>query len=537
MAIRVACIGGGPGGLFFSALLKQAAPETEIVLFERNQASEAFGFGVVFSDATLRRIDEADPVLRNGLKDFGTHWDEIEVWLKGERKSFAGNGMAAIHRKTVLRLLQERAAGVGVDLQFNHEVASLDELSGFDLVVGADGANSRTRELLGETLGHTSETATAKFIWFGTTYMLNGLTFIHRRNEHGNFAVHGYPISDELSTFIVETDEETWLKAGLDEFDISQPPGPSDLKTQQYLEKLFAEDIDGRPLVANNSRWANFRTLRTRTWHQGNVVLLGDAVHTAHFSVGSGTKMAMEDAVTLAGEVAAHQEDLELALTRYVAKRQPEVAKIQNSARPSLSWWEHFGRYHEAFEPLQFTFHFFSRSIDIDKIRQRDPELVASVEQDWRARHGAEPLKTPFTAGAVEFAGRLLNIVGDADGRAFLADLDGRSLKLTTKPSEATVTTGLLVTAPDAEDGLQRAFEQLPVEAAAVVVRGGNPSTRALLSEEARLGRGLKTIILVDGGNDNSAVTLVLSGRADAVASRTATALAAVPASMEARHA
>jgi anthraniloyl-CoA monooxygenase len=485
------------------------------VLFERNQATDAFGFGVVFSDATLNRINDADPVVRNGLRDFGTHWEDIEVWLKGEQKSFAGNGMAAIYRKTLLKLMQDRAAEVGVDMRFGQYVPDLSQLEGFDLVVGADGANSSTREQLGESLGHTAETATAKFIWFGTTYKFNGLTFVHRQSEFGNFAVHGYPISDDLSTFIVETDEATWRKAGLDEFDASQPPGPSDLKTQRFLEKLFAEDIAGQPLVANNSRWANFRTRRTRTWHKGNVVLLGDAVHTAHFSVGSGTKMAMEDAITLVREVAAHQDDLELAFTNYEAERQPQVAKIQNQARGGLSWWEHFARYYNSFDPTQFTFHFFSRSIDIDKIRQRDPELVASAEQDWLAKHGNSPVETPLAAGSVDFAGRQLSLA-DKNGQMALVG-PGGSILLSTNPADADANTGVLITAPDTEAELPAAFEHLPVRAAAVVIQGGNPFTRILLSEEARLGRGLTSIIVDDRGSA-SALTLVLSGRADAVA-------------------
>jgi len=515
MALRVACIGGGPGGLFFSTLFKQTVPDADVVLFERNQATDAFGFGVVFSDATLNRINDADPVVRNGLRDFGTHWEDIEVWLKGEQKSFAGNGMAAIYRKTLLKLMQDRAAEVGVDMRFGQYVPDLSQLDGFDVIVGADGANSSTREQLGEGLGHTSETASAKFIWFGTTYKFSGLTFVHRQSEFGNFAVHGYPISDELSTFIVETDEATWRKAGLDEFDASQPPGPSDLKTQRFLEKLFAEDIAGEPLVANNSRWANFRTRRTRSWHQGNVVLLGDAVHTAHFSVGSGTKMAMEDAISLVREVAAHQDDLELAFTNYEAERQPQVAKIQNQARGGLSWWEHFARYYNAFGPTQFTFHFFSRSIDIDKIRQRDPGLVESAEQDWLARHGNAPLETPLAAGSVEFAGRQLSLTHQGGQPALTGP--GGSIVLTTNPADVDANTGLLLTAPDNEAGLVAAFEQLPDRAAAVVIQGGNPFTRILLSEEARLGRGLTSVIVDDRG-PVSALTLVLSGRTDAVA-------------------
>ena len=515
MALRVACIGGGPGGLFFSTLFKQTVPDADVVLFERNQASDAFGFGVVFSDATLNRINDADPVVRNGLRDFGTHWEDIEVWLKGEQKSFTGNGMAAIFRKTLLKLMQDRAAEVGVDMRFGQYIPDLSQLEDFDVIVGADGANSSTREQLGESLGHTAETATAKFIWFGTTYKFNGLTFVHRQSEFGNFAVHGYPISDELSTFIVETDEDTWRKVGLDEFDASQPPGPSDLKTQRFLEKLFAEDIAGEPLVANNSRWANFRTRRTRSWHKGNVVLLGDAVHTAHFSVGSGTKMAMEDAITLVREIAAHQDDLELAFTNYEAERQPQVAKIQNQARGGLSWWEHFARYYNSFDPTQFTFHFFSRSIDIDKIRQRDPELVASAEKDWLANHGNSPLETPLAAGSVDFEGRQLSLA-EQNGQMALTG-PGGSIRLSTNPADADANTGVLITAPDTEAELPATFEHLPVRAAAVVIQGGNPFTRILVSEEARLGRGLTSIIVDDRG-PASALTMVLSGRADAVA-------------------
>jgi 2-polyprenyl-6-methoxyphenol hydroxylase-like FAD-dependent oxidoreductase len=515
MALRVACIGGGPGGLFFSTLFKQTVPDADVVLFERNQATDAFGFGVVFSDATLNRINDADPVVRDGLRDHGTHWDDIEVWLKGERKSFAGNGMAAIYRKTLLQLMQDRAAEAGVDMRFGQYVPDLSQLADFDLIVGADGANSSTREQLGEGLGHTAETATAKFIWFGTSHKFKGMTFLHRKSEFGNFAVHGYPISDDLSTFIVETDEETWRKAGLDEFDVSQPPGPSDMKTQRFLEKLFAEDIAGEPLVANSSRWANFRTRRTLSWHRGNVVLLGDAVHTAHFSVGSGTKMAMEDAITLVREVAAHQDDLESAFTNYESERQPQVAKIQNQARGGLSWWEHFGRYYDSFAPTQFTFHFFSRSIDIDKIRLRDPELVASTEQDWLARHAHTPLETPLDAGSVRFGGRLLSLTHQGGHPALTGP--GGSIALTAVPADADADTGLLLTAPATEEGLATAFAQLPAQAAVVVIQGGNPFTRILLSEEARLGRGLTTAIVDDSGPASN-LTLVLSGRTDAVA-------------------
>jgi anthraniloyl-CoA monooxygenase len=463
-------------------LVRRHLPQAEVVLFERNNAEDAFGFGVVFSDATLRKIDAADPVLRDALATHGRHWDRIDVSSAGEWNGFGGNGMAAIHRKVLLRLLQRNAAEAGVDLRFSTPAPPVAELeSGFDLVVGADGTNSVVRNHLGE-IGQTVETATAKFIWFGTTHLFDGLTFLHRVSEHGNFAVHGYPISENLSTFIVETDEQAWLAAGMDEFDVAQPPGPSDEMSQAYLEKLFAEDIGGASLVANNSRWGNFRTRRTEHWFRGNVVLLGDAVHTAHFSVGSGTKMAMEDAVVLADQVALAfrgERDLPGALADYQAERSASVRKIQDSARPSLSWWERFGLYQRSFDPLTFTFHFFSRSIGVGKMEQRDPELVRRARQAWQA--------SPLLGRGAPRTGRLDKL-----------------------PAEAVV-----VDAPANESDLAHAHASLPTEGC-VAITGREELTKNLLGEDARLRRGLSAVLVGDY-DDDTAETLVLSGRADAV--------------------
>ena len=253
----------------------------------------------------------------------------------------------------------------------------------------------------------------AKFIWFGTDYLFDGLTFVHERNLHGVFAVHGYPISANTSTFIVETDEQSWRRAGLDEFDVTQPPGASDMLSKVYLEKLFADQIDGHQLLVNNSRWANFRTLRTRRWHamaSRPVALLGDAVHTAHFSVGSGTKMAMEDAVALSQALASHPGDLESALAAYQLAAQPAVQKIQDAARPSLAWWEHFGRYYDAFEPWQFAYHFLSRSITDARLARRAPDLVEASHRAWIDSHGSQPLQTPFAHASWNSAGRIVEI-------------------------------------------------------------------------------------------------------------------------------
>ncbi|MFF9777284.1 FAD-dependent monooxygenase [Streptomyces sp. NPDC013978] len=504
MVTRIACVGGGPGGLFFAALIKQADPSVEVTVFERNRPEDTFGFGVVFSDATLAAIHEADPVLRTALADHGRHWDDIEVRLKGQRVRCGGNGMAAITRKTLLQLLHRRAEEVGVDLRFSHEIpADPGQLAAYDLIVAADGANSRFRDRLADVLVPEVEVATAKFIWFGTDYLFDGLTFVHEHGPHGTFAVHGYPISDEVSTFIVETDEESWRRAGLDEFDSAQPPGPSDEKTRHYLEKLFAEQIDGHQLLVNNSRWGNFRTRRTHRWHSGNVVLLGDAAHTAHFSVGSGTKMAMEDAVALADTLLAHRDDLPAALEAYEAARRPSVEKIQGAARPSLSWWENFGRYHDAFRPTQFAFHFISRSIGKERIARRDPEFVDTVVREWRVAHeGAAPLDTPF----MDFAGRRLT-------PAQLTELRAEGSRC------------LWLTAPDAEAELPSRYERLAaalsddVPPDLVAVQDGTPLTRSLLAEQARLVYGVPALIVEDAMDDDRAETLLLSGRADLVAS------------------
>jgi 2-polyprenyl-6-methoxyphenol hydroxylase-like FAD-dependent oxidoreductase len=494
--MRIAVAGGGPGGLFLAALLRKADPSTDVTVFERNRADDTFGFGVVFSDRTLAGIFHADPVMREALDAHGRHWDVIEVRLKGERIRCGGNGMAAIVRRTLLGLLQRRAADLGADLRFSTEVTPAD-LDGYDLVVAADGTGSQIRTALEPAFGSTVETATAKFIWFGTDYMFDGLTFVHERGPHGVFAVHGYPISADVSTFIVETDEESWRAAGLDEYDVTQPPGASDEKSRVYLEDLFADRIDGRKLLVNNSRWGNFRTRRTARWTTlapQPVALLGDAAHTAHFSVGSGTKMAMEDAIALAQALTAHPGDLPAALAAYEAAARPSVEAIQGSARPSLSWWEHFGRYHDAFEPWQFAYHFLSRSITDARIARRDPAFVAAAHEAWVQRHGAEPLDTPLDVAGRTFRGRVLAEVPEAAVR---------------------------IEASQAEAGLAAALAQVRDAAMAgarlVAVHGGAAFTRTLVCEEARLVHGCAAVLVDPDLDADRALTAVLSGRADLV--------------------
>jgi len=503
--VRVACVGGGPGGLFFATLLRRARPDTEVIVFERNRPDDTFGFGVVFSDATLGSIDAADPVLSEALAAHGRHWDQIEIRIAGARERCGGNGMGAVARKTLLGLLQARARAAGVVMRFQQEVRDPAELASFDLVVASDGANSRFRELFAAGFEPSVQVASAKFIWFGTTYQFGGLTFVHQAGPHGLFAAHAYPISDTLSTFIVETDAESWARAGMDEFDASVPPGFSDQKTQGYLEELFGPEIGGHPLVGNNSRWASFATRSARTWRYGIEgrywALLGDAAHTAHFSVGSGTKMAMEDAVALAQALAETPGDIAAALGAYEGTRRSRVEKIQGAARPSLSWWEHFGRYAHALEPVQFGFHFLTRSITRGKLKVRDPAYVARVDGWWRQRYGAAPLATPFQAGGLRLALRYLD-TAHVEPEDF-SDLDC-----------------VWVHAPADEAGLPVALDRVRAAAAAgaplIGVRSGTPLTRVLLAEEARLGQRIPAAVAGPYDVDD-AETIILSGRADLV--------------------
>ena len=521
--MRVAVVGGGPGGLFAATLAKASDPSRRVTVFERNRAEETFGFGVVFSDATLEGIHAADPVLRTALAERGVHWDPIEVRLHGEQFFCRGNGMAAVQRRRLLQLLQQRALKAGVDVRFTTE-AHPDEVltAGYELVVAADGANSRMRHRFADVFCPEADTATTKFIWLGTTYPFSGLTFIHQRGPHGVFAVHGYPIGGGISTFIVETDEQSWRSAGLDEFDVTQPPGPSDEKTRAYLQALFADQLAGHPLLVNNSRWSSFCTRRTSRWWKrvdaGAIVLLGDAAHTAHFSVGSGTKMAMEDAVALVAALDAHPADVEAALVAYETTRRPQVDKIQRSARPSLSWWEHFGRYHDTLPAWQFAYHFFTRSLPESKLRRRDGAFVDAIHRRWREAHGAGPLHSPIEVAGQHLDGRLVP-VGGGEVR-----LSGAAVPLRRGPAGDGSAWGLQVTAPDRDDELPAALDTLAAGVAAgaalVAVDGGTALTRRLLCEAARLEHGAVSLLVEEvepTQAEDVAVTAVLSGRTDLV--------------------
>lgn len=394
--LRTPVIGGGPAGLFYAVLAKQRFPEHEIVVHERNAPDATFGFGVVFSESTVGGIAAADPSLAAALAEHGVSWKDIELRHGGGTIRCGGNGFAAISRKTLLGLLRERALEVGAEIRYESPVDP-ESVGDHDLLIAADGVNSRLREADVDAYQPRWSNGRARYIWFATPQPFDALTMVFVEDEHGWWGAHAYPFEDGTSTFIVETDEETWRRAGMD----ARPElrhGETDSESQAACEAIFAEHLGGMGLIGNNSRWQRFRTLRCERWHDGKTVLLGDAVHTAHFSVGSGTKMAMEDSVSLVEAIAA-AEDLPAALASYQEAARPSVERIQSAAVPSLFWWERFGNL-GALPIEQFGVHFLSRSpvVTLERLRLRDRRFTRAAESWATTSLGVAPDATPLSA-------------------------------------------------------------------------------------------------------------------------------------------
>ena len=386
--MRVDCIGGGPGGLYASLLLKKAFPDARVRIRERNRAGETFGWGVVFSDETLGGLEEADPASYAAIREAFAYWDDIETFQGGEWVRSTGHGFCGMSRKRLLEILVGRCLEVGVELSFEDEVTDVAELEGADLVLAADGINSLLREHHAAHFQPSLDWRHCRFTWLGTTKPLETFTFVFLENEHGLFQVHAYPFEvgeEPLSTWIVECSTETWQRAGLDQ--------ASEDDTVAYCQELFAEFLDGHPLLTNRSIWRQFPTVRCERWVHDNMVLLGDAAHTAHFSIGSGTKLAMEDAIALAEAFREHgPDDVPRALRAYEDGRKVDVLKLQKAAQTSLEWFEHSARYLNQ-HPLQFSFNLLTRSkrITYDNLALRDPELVERVRRWWLTEEGADP--------------------------------------------------------------------------------------------------------------------------------------------------
>ncbi|MFQ5596039.1 MAG: FAD-dependent monooxygenase, partial [Anaerolineae bacterium] len=374
--MRVFIIGGGPAGLYAGLLLKKVDPSHDITVFERNPPGATYGWGVVFSDRTLASFREADYKSYAEITDSFVIWDAIDVHYRGERIRCGGHVFAGLRRTSLLNILQRRCAEMSVDIRFETQVTDLSEFADFDLLIGADGINSVVRETYAHVFKPGLQAGRAKYIWLGTHKPFDAFTFIFQENEHGLFQAHVYPFDGYTSTFIVECDEASWRRAGLDQ--------AGEAASIAYCEDLFADQLGGHGLMSNKSRWINFVTVRNKAWRHENIVLLGDSAHTAHFSIGSGTKLAMEDAIALAKAFQRH-DDVETALSDYELERRPRVEALQASAHESRTYFENVRRYLHL-DPMQFTFHLLTRSgrLSYGNLRLRDPYYVDNVDR-WFA--------------------------------------------------------------------------------------------------------------------------------------------------------
>ncbi len=424
--MKIAVVGGGPGGLYFAALMKQLDPSHEVTVWERNAPTDTFGFGVVFSDETLGGIENADPQIAEAMTSRFARWTDIDIEFRGSRHTVGGQGFAAMSRKELLTLLQDRCHGLDVDLHFSTLAPDAEELrESYDLVVAADGLNSQIRTKYSDHFGPHLDRRHNKYMWLGTDLVFEAFQFFVKETEWGTMQIHGYPYSDSGSTFIVEMHEDVWRRAGFDGTEhLEFPPGVSDEQAIARIREIFADELQGHALFANNSKWLNFTTVRNERWHHENLVLIGDAAHTAHFSIGSGTKLAMEDSLALAA--CLHENvDVESALTAYEAERRPVVESTQRAAQASLEWFENIGIY-AGQEPTQFCFNLLTRSrrITYENLRTRDEEFAARVDEAFAAAQGIEDVAPamfqPYRLRSLELKNRIvvsaMDMYSAADG-------------------------------------------------------------------------------------------------------------------------
>ena len=408
--MKIICIGGGPAGLYFSILMKKADAGHDITVIERNRSDDTFGWGVVFSDATLGNFQQADPETHAEILASFHHWDDIDVFFKGARITSSGHGFSGIARKKLLNILQTRAAEVGVEQLFQTEVADDASFADADLIVASDGVNSIVRSKYAEHFKPDIDVRKCRYIWLGSHRKLDAFTFAFENTPWGWFQLHAYRFDRDTSTFIVETREETWRAAGLDKADQDG--------SIAFCEKVFGNYLDGQRLMSNarhlrGSAWLNFQRVLCETWYHRNVVLIGDAAHTAHFSIGSGTKLAMEDAIALSRTL-SEQAEIRPALELYQQERSTEALRLQSAARNRMEWFENVARYTHL-DPLQFSYSLLtgSQRIGHENLRVRDSRYVDRVEA-WIAEGAGlpaqpvPPMLTPFRLRGLTLKNRVV---------------------------------------------------------------------------------------------------------------------------------
>jgi len=372
--MKINLIGGGPAGMYFAILMKQAGAGHQITIYERNGPDDTFGWGVVFSGKTLSNLRAADEPSHAEITRNFEAWDNVDVVHRGQKISIHGNSFSGIARLRLLKILQQRCEELGVVIKFRTDIKHLESLKAdCDLLLGADGVNSLVRESFKENFRPDLGTRPNKYIWYGTNRLFHGLTLTFRENQAGVFAAHSYKFDKSTSTFIVECDPKTWDAAGF--------AGMSDEETRAYVAGVFAEDLDSQPLLSNNSKWINFVLVRNAQWSFENVVLLGDALHTAHFSIGSGTKLAMEDAIAL-NQSFRETADVSDALRRFESVRKPIIEDYQAAAYESMVWFEEARQYMHL-DPWELAYSLMMRSkrIDYETLKRRDPAFISAYEK------------------------------------------------------------------------------------------------------------------------------------------------------------